>query len=94
MLITKQHSYIILQAQRDGITDVKLSGEPFETDKGYYAVDYISDGKRGTKHFVTRICIQDQMLYVLTAQSKEENFNDYQKEIFETVGTFEVIGII
>lgn len=79
------------ESNRDGITNVQLVGTPTEDpSSGIYAIDYISDGKRGTKHFVTRISVNNGYLYVLTAQVKQADFNQYEKEILETVQTFQV----
>lgn len=80
------------EANRDGITDVKLVGTPTEDPKtGIYAIDYVSEGSRGTKHFVTRIAVYKEKLYVLTAQVKEKDFDKFEQEILETVKTFQVL---
>lgn len=47
----------------------------------------------GTKHFVTRIAVYKEKLYVLTAQVKEKDFDQYEQEILETVKTFQVLWI-
>lgn len=46
---------------------------------------------RGTKHFVTRIAVYKEKLYVLTAQVKEKDFDKFEQEILETVKTFQVL---
>lgn len=80
------------EAVRDGVTDVKLIGTPTEDpESGIYAIDYISEGKRGIKHFITRIAVSKGNLFVLTAQVKEVDFTEYEKEMEETVKTFHVV---
>ena len=81
---------------RDGITDVTLVKDAIEDEStGYYAIDYISKGKRGVKHFMTRICVMNQMLYVLTAQCKEDDFianTSREAEMLAIIQTFKVTG--
>mmetsp|Transcript_18259 Transcript_18259/g.23679 ORF Transcript_18259/g.23679 Transcript_18259/m.23679 type:complete len:226 (-) Transcript_18259:39-716(-) len=76
---------------RDGVFDVTLVKDAVEDDKGYYAIEYISSGKRGVKRFLTKICIARQMLYVLTVQCKEDDFKNYQDEILASMDTFKVV---
>ena len=80
---------VTAEVNRDGIFEVTLASDPVE-DKGTgaYAIEYISDRKRGKKHFVTRIFVKDQRLYVLTAQVKQEEYADREREIRECVNTF------
>jgi len=47
--------------------------------------------KRGIKHFITRIAVSKGNLFVLTAQVKEVDFTEYEKEMEETVKTFHVV---
>lgn len=77
------------EIKRDGVTDVTLYGDAFEDpENGMYAINYISAGSRGIKHFVTRIAIKQNKLYVLTAQVKETEYKEREKEILSTVNTF------
>lgn len=79
------------EKNRDGITSVALYGTPSEdSETGMYAIDYVSDGKRGTKHFMTRIAVTNGKLFVLTAQVKEAEFTEREQEMLETVNTFRV----
>lgn len=80
---------VTAEVNRDGIFEVTLAKDPVEDgETGAYAIDYVSDGKRGKKHFVTRIFVKDQKLYVMTAQCKEEEYAEREKEIVECVKTF------
>ena len=80
---------VTAEVNRDGIFEVTLYRDPVEdTDTGAYEIDYISDGKRGKKYFMTRTAVKDGMLYVLTAQVKEENFKEKEAEMITTVKTF------
>lgn len=79
---------------RDGVFDVTLVSDAVEeSDTGYYAIDYVSSGKRGVKHFVTRIYILNQKLYVLTAQCKEDEFKEREKEMLGAVRSFKIAGV-
>jgi hypothetical protein len=53
-------------------------------------LEYLSSGKRGNKHFVTKIFIRSQQLYVLTAQVKEDNYLAQKEELGKTVESFTV----
>lgn len=80
---------VTAEVNRDGIFEVTLAKDPVEDgETGAYAIDYVSDGKRGKKHFVTRIFVKDQKLYVMTAQCKEEEYAEREKEIVECVKSF------
>ena len=80
---------VTAEVNRDGIFEVTLAKDPVEDgETGAYVIDYVSDGKRGKKHFVTRIFVKDQKLYVMTAQVKEEEYAEREKEIMECVKTF------
>ena len=80
---------VTAEVNRDGIFEVTLAKDPMEDgETGAYAIDYVSDGKRGKKHFVTRIFVKDQKLYVMTAQVKEEEYAEREKEILGCVKTF------
>ena len=69
---------------------VTLAKDPKEdTNAGCYDIEYISDGKRGTKRFVTRIYVQDGFLYVLTVQSKEDEYDQVREgDVLECVKSF------
>jgi hypothetical protein len=46
---------VMAELRRDGVMDVTTGRDPVEdADTGAYDVEYISDGSRGRKHFVTR----------------------------------------
>lgn len=80
---------VTAEVNRDGIFEVTLAKDPVEdAETGAYAIDYVSDGKRGKKHFVTRIFVKDQKLYVMTAQVKEEEYAEREREIMACVKTF------
>uniref|UniRef100_A0A7S1Z306 PsbP C-terminal domain-containing protein n=1 Tax=Ditylum brightwellii TaxID=49249 RepID=A0A7S1Z306_9STRA len=80
---------VTAEVNRDGIFQVTLVKDPVENpNNGCYEIDYLSDGKRGKKNFVTRIFIQKNMLYVLTAQAKVENYEELEQEMLDCVKTF------
>lgn len=84
---------VTAEVNRDGVYEVTLVRDPIEDDDGAYVIEYISDGKRGKKRFVTRTIVNNGRLYVLTVQSKEEDFTEQtRKEVYNTIETFKVIG--
>ena len=69
---------VTAEVNRDGVFKVTLAKDPIEDkDAGCYDIEYISDGKRGTKYIKNRIYVQGGFLFVLTAQSKVD---EYDKE--------------
>ena len=81
---------VTAEVNRDGVFKVTLAKDPKEdTNAGCYDIEYISDGKRGTKRFVTRIYVQDGFLYVLTVQSKEDEYDQVREgDVLECVKSF------
>ena len=81
---------VTAEVNRDGVFEVTLAKDPKEDDTtGGYDIEYVSDGKRGTKRFVTRVYVKDGYLYVLTVQSKEKDYDGAREaEVSECVGSF------
>mmetsp|Transcript_15024 Transcript_15024/g.31862 ORF Transcript_15024/g.31862 Transcript_15024/m.31862 type:complete len:276 (+) Transcript_15024:38-865(+) len=81
---------VTAEVNRDGVFEVTLAKDPKEdTSAGCYDIEYISDGKRGRKRFVTRIYITGGFLYVLTVQSKEAEYDKVREaEVLESVKSF------
>lgn len=81
---------VTAEVNRDGVFDVTLVKDPKEdASAGCYDIEYISDGKRGTKRFVTRIYIDGGFLYVLTLQSKQAEYDAARElEALECVKSF------
>jgi len=85
---------VMAELRRDGILDVTVGRDPTEDEvTGGYDVEYISDGKRGKKHFVTRTIVKANKLYVLTAQVKEVDWNSAvsEDEVWNAVRSFKVL---
>lgn len=86
---------VTAEVNRDGVFEVTLANDPREDASegvGCYDIEYISDGKRGKKRYVTRIYIKDGFLYVLTVQSKEDEFDTAREaEVVECVKSFRLI---
>lgn len=88
---------------RDGVSDVTLVEDPLvvvaatatvetgDPNNKYIILNYLSQGKRGDKHFICKICIQRNKLYVLTAQCKEEEYLLKRKELMDAVDNFKVL---
>lgn len=81
---------VTAEINRDGVFTVTMAKDPVEdAAAGCYDIEYISDGKRGTKRFVTRIYVRDGILYVLTAQSKVAEYDEgREKDVLECVKSF------
>ena len=86
---------VTAEVNRDGVFEVTLTKDPREDTSigvGCYDIEYISNGKRGKKRYVTRIYIKDGFLYVLTVQSKEDEFDTAREaEVIECVKSFRPI---
>ena len=87
---------VTAEVNRDGVFKVTLAKDPIEdTLAGCYDIEYVSDGKRGTKRFVTRIYIAGGFLYVLTFQSKEDAYSIAREaEMLECVRSFKPITVM
>lgn len=89
---------VTAELNRDGVLEVTLDRASSYTDANgllYYVIDYVSDGKRGLKRFLTRTCITDLKLYVVTAQIKEAEYqkNEQRREELDGVlNSFLVVG--
>jgi hypothetical protein len=70
---------------------VSRDATPNNTASKYIVLNYLSQGKRGDKHFICKICIQRNKLYVLTAQCKEEEYAMKRKELMNAVDSFKVL---
>lgn len=83
---------ILAELRRDGILDVTVGRDPTEdVASGGYDIEYISDGKRGKKHFYTRTIVKSGKLYVLTAQCKEDDWAQVENEVIKTVNSFRAL---
>lgn len=58
---------VLAEVKRDGVFDVTLMEDPL-AGPNFVQLNYKSEGKRGTKRFVTKFYISKQKLYALTAQ--------------------------
>lgn len=83
---------VLAEVNRDGVFDVTLMKDPerLEMDNGdggtlYYQLNYLSVGKRGKKRFLARFAIANQKLYALTAQCKEEDYQEAETGVQEAM---------
>lgn len=82
---------VTAEVNRDGVFEVKLMEDPLSaSDASYYQLNYRSSGKRGVKRYVAKFYVENQMLYALTAQCKEENYESAKADIFAAVESFRV----
>jgi hypothetical protein len=82
---------VTAEVNRDGVFEVTLLKDPVETQDGAYLLTYLSKGKRGDKHFVCKIYIENQKLHVLTAQVKEADYGRKEKEVMAVVDSFRIL---
>jgi len=88
---------VTAEVNRDGVFDVTLLEDPYRTTQttssttiDAYVLKYLSVGKRGRKVYTNKIVVSpNQLLYVLTAQCKEDDFPAKEKEIKNTVESFQ-----
>ena len=87
---------VTAEVNRDGVFEVTLAKDPKEdvaSGGGGYDIEYISDGKRGRKRFVTRIDVRGGFLYVLTVQSKESEYDAIREtEVLNCVKSFKPLS--
>lgn len=83
---------VLAEVNRDGVYDVVLKEDPFAApDNAYYQLNYLSKGKRGNKRFLTKFYIQNQKLYALTAQCKEDDYETLRSEMLKAADSFQVL---
>ena len=84
---------VTAEVNRDGVFDVTLLEDPYQINNGVvdaYVLKYLSVGKRGRKVYTNKIFISpNQLLYVLTSQCKEDDFPTQEKDIKNTVESFQ-----
>ena len=82
---------VTAEVNRDGVFEVTLIDDPYETNDSGYILHYLSSGKRGNKHFITKFFIARNELYALTAQVKEDYYNEAKDELFDIVKSFSLL---
>jgi hypothetical protein len=80
---------VTAEVNRDGVFEVTLVSDPYEAD-GAYLLEYRSVGKRGDKHYFNKIFVANNLLYVLTAQIKEDDYSNQTEELKRIVTSFTV----
>jgi hypothetical protein len=82
---------VTAEVNRDGVFEVTLLEDPYEVDgQGAYLLQYLSVGKRGNKHVLNKIFIQNNQLFVLTAQVKQDDYAVHAEELKQIVDSFRV----
>lgn len=84
------------EVNRDGVFEVKLMKDAIEYtindgSTALYQLNYLSQGKRGNKRFVTNFCVANEKLYAVTIQVLEDNYIEYEKEILSTLDSFRIL---
>ena len=83
---------VLAEVNRDGVFDVTLVEDPVAgPDNSFYLLNYLSQGKRGNKHFLAKFYIQNKKLYALTAQCKEDDYKDLKAEMRKAADSFKVL---
>ena len=84
---------VTAEVNRDGVFEVTLLENPIATeDKSAYILEYLSDGKRGKKVYLNKIFVSsNKLLYVLTAQCKQDDYANLKQEMKSTVKSFQLL---
>lgn len=85
---------VLAEVNRDGVFDVKLMNDPVSVlDDGitFYQLNYLSTGKRGAKRYIAKFYIENQKLFALTAQCKEENYKSVKQGMIQAVNSFRIV---
>lgn len=86
---------VLAEVNRDGVFSVKLMEDPVslqdQNGSTFYQLNYLSSGKRGDKRFVAKFYVQNQKLFALTAQCKEENYASVKQGMLEAVKSFRIV---
>jgi PsbP len=90
---------LLAEVNRDGVLDVKLLEDPvsdeIQVDGGartiFYQLNYLSSGKRGNKRNIAKFYVQNQKLFALTAQCKEESYEMARGTMLAAVRSFRVL---
>ena len=88
----------LAEVGRDGVLDVKLMEDPVAgggdgDGASYYQLNYLSSGKRGDKRYVAKFYVRDRMLYALTAQCREEDYESLKEELGDAVRSFRALAV-
>lgn len=85
---------VTAEVNRDGVFEVTLLEDPkkvSDSKESSYILEYLSDGKRGKKVILNKICVSStKLLYVLTAQCKQDDYPTLKKEMKTAVNSFQV----
>jgi hypothetical protein len=90
---------VTAEVNRDGVFEVTLLEDPYEVSssssssnrESAYILEYLSDGKRGKKVILNKICVSStKLLYVLTAQCRQDDYPALRQEMKSTVKSFQV----
>jgi hypothetical protein len=72
------------------VFEVTLLDDPVAVGDAYL-LEYLSAGKRGKKIYLNKIIVSsDKLLYVLTAQCKEDDYPTLKAEMKSTVSAFQL----
>jgi hypothetical protein len=82
---------VTAEVNRDGVFEVTLLEDPVAVGEAYL-LEYVSVGKRGKKIYLNKIIVSDdKLLYVLTAQCKEDDYPTLKAEMKSTVSAFQLV---
>jgi|AntRauTorckE5430_2_1112549.scaffolds.fasta_scaffold37733_1 hypothetical protein len=83
---------VMAELRRDGVMNVTTGRDPVkDADTGAYDVEYISDGSKGRKYFVTRTMVKAGKLRVLTVMCKQDDWKQVEDDVWASVSTFKVL---
>lgn len=84
---------VAVEKGRDGVFGAELKQATKVVVGGvtYYDIDYVNESKRGNNHYAARVGIREGKLYVLTVQTKIQDFDEIEGEVRAVIDSFQII---
>jgi hypothetical protein len=90
---------VLAEVNRDGVLEVKLLDDPVAgtvslkdgSTATFYQLNYLSNGKRGRKRYIAKFFIQNQKLFAMTVQGKEDTYEMIKQDVDHAVTSFRIV---
>mmetsp|Transcript_12014 Transcript_12014/g.28152 ORF Transcript_12014/g.28152 Transcript_12014/m.28152 type:complete len:154 (+) Transcript_12014:494-955(+) len=82
---------VSVERSKDGVLSADLvdSGRVQSEDGDvYYQISYINESTHGNNHYISRIAVRDQKLYVFTVQCKVKDYDALSSEMANMADSF------
>lgn len=80
-----------VERRKEGVVSADLlsaSKEEGENGEMYYNIAYTNESSHGNNHYISRIAIRDEKLFVFTVQSKTRDFEDLSESMLAMAKSF------